>query len=350
MQQRFFDELSFSNQQIEDIRQAEQQFGMSDRHEKLRQSLSSAIEERDAQAASAALSDGLQTFGPVYPLYLIQSCYDQVFRLYTALGIETSVRVATLSDIRLWTQTYADSHSQKTGLTQVFWIARHLCAKIQRLGRLQYEPRILKSPFRIYKQRGTDTIVTLAQANLACDQEGYLTTIDKAAFITSLEEDDSTLLAHGVDGTLGSIACKPAIYDKASLILLADSQTEVLYLHIPQGERLSKELVDDSLNQARVRFPNHSLVVCSSWLLDPALARVTEPSSNIVQFMERFSKFPVPFQTPQMYERVFGFTATEQDIPLYKATTTLQRAVQSALSEGVTFRTMGGSLLLVKLD
>ncbi|MPN33540.1 hypothetical protein SDC9_181028 [bioreactor metagenome] len=128
--------------------------------------------------------------------------------------------------------------------------------------------------------------------------------------------------------------------------LLSDSATTVLHIHIPAGEKLTKEAVDDSLRQVCRYVPNHGLAVCASWLLDPALAMVAEPSSNIVLFMQRFAKFPVPFETPQIFERVFGFTATEEDIPHWKATTTLQKSIQQALSEGVVFRTMGGYLLL----
>lgn len=346
MQQRFFDELGFSNQQIEAIQQSEQQFGRNEYQNKLVQDLTSAITERNVKAVGTILFDGMQTYGPLHPLYLIQSCYERVCTLYEELSIDNAIRIATLQDIMLWSQAFADSHGQETGLSQVFWIARHLCARILRLGRLQFEPTILKAPFRIYRQKKTGVLITIAESNLACDQEGYLSDREKAAFVTTLQEEASVLTAHTVDGQSGSIAEKPLPFETTSLSLLADSQTEVLHMHIPSGEKLTKEVVDDSLLQAKTFFPTHSLAFCTSWLLDPALKQVAEPSSNIVCFMQRFSKFPVSFQTPQIFERVFGFTATEQDIPTWKATTSLQRSVQTALSLGVVFRTMGGYLLL----
>ncbi len=88
-----------------------------------------AIRMRDEKTAGAILFEGLQAFGPLYPLHLIHTCYDSVCSLYDELSIEPAIRLDTLADIKLWTQTYADSHGMETGLTQVFWIARHLCAR-----------------------------------------------------------------------------------------------------------------------------------------------------------------------------------------------------------------------------
>lgn len=342
MYHKFFEELAFTDKQKLDIQQAAKQ---ADKRS-LTLELERAIKLRDVQKVGTILLQGLQTFGPVCPLVLIQSCYEQVCDLYRTLTVEESVRLATLSDISLWTQAYAHDHSQETGFAQVFWIARHLCAKILRLGRLQFEQKSMKSPYRIYQEKHSGHYITLAETNLACDRSGYLTESEKAAFMTTLREEGTSLIAHAVDGASGSIARKPSLYDTSKLRLLADSATNVLHIHIPAGEKLSEQAVADSLLQAPRYFPNHSLAVCASWLLDPALLSVAEPSSNIVLFMQRFSKFPVPFETPQIFERVFGFTATEDDIPRWKATTTLQRSIQRALSEGVVFRTMGGYLLL----
>ncbi len=343
MYHRFFEELAFTDKQKLDIQQAVKQ---ADKRS-LTLELERAIKLRDVQKVGTILLQGLQTFGPVCPLVLIQSCYEQVCNLYRDLCIEESVRVATLSDISLWTEVYAHDHRQETGFAQVFWIARHLCAKILRLGRLQFEQKSMNSPFRIYQQEHSEQCITLAEADIACDSAGYCTNFEQAAFITTLSENTTSLLAHPVDGANGSIALQPCLYDTSSLRLLADSATDVLHIHIPAGEKLSKQAVDDSLLQVPRYFPNHSLAVCASWLLDPALLSVAEPSSNIVLFMQRFSKFPVPFTTPQIFERVFGFTATEDDIPRWEATTTLQRSIQRALSEGVVFRTMGGYLRII---
>jgi hypothetical protein len=346
MEDGFFTELGFSQRQRLDIEMAALQYCKSKQDATMKATFREAIRMRDEKTAGTILFEGLQAFGPLYPLHLIHTCYDSVCSLYDELSIEPAIRLDTLADIKLWTQTYADSHGLETGLTQVFWIARHLCARILRLGRLQFEPACLKAPFRIYRVEDSARLVTIAEANLACDANGYCTDEEKSSFITTLAEDGLMLQAHVVDGRQGNVAAKPTLFDKAALHCIADATTEVLHLHIPAGERLIGNAVDASLTQAKAFFPAHRVAVCTSWLLDPALSLVADTESNIVQFMERFSKFPVPFQTPQIFERVFGFTATAEDIPQWKATTTLQRSIQRALCEGVTFRTMGGYFLL----
>ncbi|MCK9335889.1 MAG: hypothetical protein M0Q99_11335 [Candidatus Cloacimonetes bacterium] len=126
--------------------------------------------------------------------------------------------------------------------------------------------------------------------------------------------------------------------------LIVDSETIVLHLHIPSGSPLTPSSVDESLAMAKRYFPSISFVVCSSWLLDPALDLVTSQESNTRDFMHRFKKFPVMHDVPQIYERVFGFGMVEDDVLSFKATTSLQRMVQQALKNGVKFHTTGGYL------
>ncbi|MDD3424968.1 acyltransferase domain-containing protein, partial [Sphaerochaeta sp.] len=163
MYHKFFEELAFTDKQKLDIQQAAKQ---ADKRS-LTLELERAIKLRDVQKVGTILLQGFQTFGPVCPLVLIQSCYEQVCNLYRDLCIEESVRVATLSDISLWTQAYAHDHSQETGFAQVFWIARHVCAKILRLGRLQFEQKSMNSPLRIYQQERSEQCITLAEADIA---------------------------------------------------------------------------------------------------------------------------------------------------------------------------------------
>ena len=45
---------------------------------------------------------------------------------------------------------------------------------------------------------------------------------------------------------------------------------------------------------------------CWSWLLDPSLAKILPPESNIVQFQQDFHLLPVPANEAQCYDLVFG--------------------------------------------
>ena len=286
------------------------------------------------------MEQGLVTFGPVHPLTLIQAVREDVFALYQKKGIEPATRDATLSDILLWAEEYASQHNGQIGLSQVHWISRHLCAAILRLGRLQFEPKAFCAPFLVYEDG--EQMITLAKQGLFCDAAGYLCKEDSASFQTECSTNGDSVWAHLVDPVTGSIADKPQWFECTTDQIILDEDTQVLHVHIPKGGSLDDKSVEASFSAAKTGFQTIKFCVCSSWLLDPNLEMVAPPQSNIIRFMQRFSKFPVAFEVPQIYERVFGFALDEQGVRSFNSTTSLQRNVQEALNKGTIFRTMGG--------
>ncbi len=61
-------------------------------------------------------------------------------------------------------------------------------------------------------------------------------------------------------------------------------------IHIPEGGSLRPDLVDASLAEARAAFGDGPMI-CTSWLLDPALLQLPA-TSNIVAFARRFDVEP----------------------------------------------------------
>ncbi len=298
-----------------------------------------AIEGRQTKIIAALLATGMEAHGPVYPLLLIVQSMATIGDLYRRCGIGDDVRDATLSDVRRWVDEHEARNGGEFGLSQIFWIARHLSCRIVQIGSLQFEPKPFGYPYRIYQARGSDSPLVLAEAGIGCDGLGYLDE-ERPAFVTALTEDGVTVSAHQVDCLSGSISSSLESYPLDDLCLLCDRETEILNVHIPKGVDFTPEAVSASLRGAAEHFPSSRLFVCTSWLLDPALGGVLDEASNIIRFMRRFSKFPVPFSVPQLYERVFGYGVEEiRGLP---ATTGLQRAVQQAVEAGVVFRTMGG--------
>ena len=307
--------------------------------------LKSAIEEQQTRTIAEVLAAGMAAYGPVSPLLMIVQSLPVVRALYRRCGIADAVRDATLADVRRWIDEHAVRNGAEFGLSQVFWIARHLSCRILQLGSLQYEQRRFGYPYRIYRSSETALLLVVAESGIPCDGEGYFDE-QRPAFVTSLMEDGTTLSAHVVDLAAGRISSARQSFRLERMELLCHRQSEILNVHIPKGSDLAARAVDASLAAAAEYFSLCSVFVCTSWLLDPALAGLLEEGSNIVGFMHRFSKFPVPFSVPQLYERVFGFGLAEKEVRSYSARTRLQRAVQRALDSGVVFRTMGGFVLV----
>ncbi len=342
MECRYFDELQFSADHNRDIKALGKILKDNPEHASLIEQGRSAITVSDAGELAKLLSSGLAQFGPVYPLLAIKCWHEEICAAYQRKGIGDQIRIATLSDIKLWMQAYEKAHDGQTGLEQVYWISRHLCAKILRLGRLQYEPRIFSQHVRIYRDNRSANLLTLAEGNLCCTELGYPASEEPASFTTDWYEDATIITACQVDTLNARILSKPTTFLKADLLPLADKNTEVVFIHIPAEGKLDKEAVDESLSKAKEQFPSHCLFFCVSWLLDPALLLVAPQESNIVSFMLRFAKFPVPFQEAQIFERVFAKGLTKEECMLVQPTSSLQANIQRELAKGTEFRTIGG--------
>jgi hypothetical protein len=117
-----------------------------------------------------------------------------------------------------------------------------------------------------------------------------------------------------------------------------------LNIHIPEGGTLTPAAVDASLARGRELFPQHAEARCSSWLLDPQLALLLPPGSNIVSFQRRFEPIANEGVEPRVLEYVFH--AFEPDLERLPRDTTLQRAIVDHLRGGGHLHRVTGTLAL----
>jgi len=70
----------------------------------------------------------------------------------------------------------------------------------------------------------------------------------------------------------------------------------VIDIHIPEGEPLSPEKCDESIENAKVFFKKYfpefqyKCFTCHSWLLDDTLDEILPPTSNLIAFKSRFDR------------------------------------------------------------
>lgn len=118
----------------------------------------------------------------------------------------------------------------------------------------------------------------------------------------------------------------------------------VLSIHIPQTGPLVPEQVDDSFTRAQEFFATHfadapaDALHCDSWLLDPRLAQVLDPESNMVGFQRRWRLVGEPRQadagTLYFTFRYRARPGEQEDRTGLPRNTTLQRAVLEHLDAG----------------
>lgn len=121
-------------------------------------------------------------------------------------------------------------------------------------------------------------------------------------------------------------------------LLPFDYGEKVIYVHIPQGEKLVYSDCVESLKAAREffskYFPDYSyrFFFCESWLLYGENWQFMEPSSNILQFSSLFDVVYSNDIDNQAIERIFG--KRQRKIEKYQENTTLQRNAKAYMKNG----------------
>ncbi len=116
----------------------------------------------------------------------------------------------------------------------------------------------------------------------------------------------------------------------------------VLEIHIPEGEKLTKEDCESSITQAKEffakYFPNfkYSVFTCHSWLLDDTLKEFLPSSSNILQFGDMFDKVEKD-SSYALIKYLFPFDTTVENLKYRYPVSSFASAVQKAVLKGKKF-------------
>lgn len=125
--------------------------------------------------------------------------------------------------------------------------------------------------------------------------------------------------------------------------------TQLLEIHIPEGEPLNIGEVSASLKMAVKFFQWHFkekyyLLRCRSWLLSACLDEMLPANSGIIRFQNLFCLY-LSVPSRQAEERVFGFISDDPSV--YPEKTTLQRNLKQFLMDANTM-TLGCGVITAK--
>jgi len=132
--------------------------------------------------------------------------------------------------------------------------------------------------------------------------------------------------------------------------LLQRADGWALSTHIPESGPLTPDAVDDSFRQAAAFFAEHfsdyptHLFHCGSWLLDPQLADVLKPESNMVRFQKLWALEGTP--TPADDDAIFFVFRRRGDVDrsTLPRDTSLQRAILDRLAAGGHWNAWDGTV------
>lgn len=228
----------------------------------------------------------LGAIGRLFYVYVFLATLPTIRQWHREHGIDDDVSWTTLADLGEHIAIYRRIFGT-AGLDVPEWIALHFRGVIYRLGRLQFEQRLLSPQLR-------DVI----------GSDGP----DLAAPVLSLHIPES-------GGALTPAAC------------------------------------DESFEQARSFFAHHfsqeqyHIAWCTSWLLDPQLGEYLSPMSNIMRFQQRFHLVPGGSDADEGVIR-FVFRRVTSSLDELPQRTTLERATIKHLQAGQHWQWRSGWLAL----
>ena len=304
-----------------------------------------------------ALPSALHPAADLFYAYVFLAGLPLALARHRELGVPPAVTRATFSDLPLWLRDYREKHG-RWGLRELQgtgWLYSHLCAKLFRLGRLQFQFEVFRQNFRIYRRVADGQTIMLAGPGQVIRPDGRFDGANGIfagadAWTTAWPGGSGGLAGHPVDPR-GFIRRAVMTLDPADWQGVLASGDPVLGIHIPAGEPLTPDACGASLSAAAEFFPKYfpasaaRVFTCATWLFDAQFEQYLPPNSNIVQFLRQFYLFPVPGANDrQTLERVCGrgFTAPA-DMP---RKTSLQRVVADHMAAGGRWYLTGGFLLM----
>ena len=218
-------------------------------------------------------------------------CAGDTERFYDQNRIDRSVFLDTMSDIAIWCGN-CQRKNNALGLENINWLKHHFKPDLFRLGRLQ---------FQICKM-----------------------------YLPDYVKEDSLKPFH--------LKCGD----------------DVLFIHVPQGERLSYNKCRESFEYAKEFFRDHfpalnfQFGICESWLLYSKNARYMGKDSNILKFAEGFTLLGETPEPEQAIQRIWG--SPQADIRDYAEKTSLQKAAKEYLKQGGSLGKGFGIVEMVRLQ
>lgn len=110
---------------------------------------------------------------------------------------------------------------------------------------------------------------------------------------------------------------------------------QVIYVHVPQGERLEWKECLESFARAFRLWGKDRCYLCHSWLLGEELEDILPEESNIRKFREFFTVVRIDYEEREAEWRVFR--TVNRSIKAYPEETALQKRMKKLLLEGKCF-------------
>lgn len=267
---------------------------------------------------------------------------------YRARGFDEDMILRCVGN--LWRNIWVCELTQgKIRLTLYGWLTHYTKAGIFDHKGLNYQPAVWEPKSLVLKNKTSGEFVIVMihgrfhKNGLVLGSAGV--TEEEDSFDADFSEQIDAFYGHPVKD--GRVQRERRTFLKSEWSALLRPGDDVINLHIPRNTNFDPAYVDESIAEgialSKKHFPELNLkgVICCSWMLDPAVARILGEGSKIASFSARFEKHPVN-DTSGTACMSYVFPGEHGETETLPEKTTLQRGVKALLLSGDCIRwTMG---------
>lgn len=279
-------------------------------------------------------------------LAVLTSGADHALANFAATGVSKQVALLSLGYIGYYTSDIRKKRGV-WGLESLGWLSCYCRAEIFRLGRLTFKEGVCGSQFREFKNRVTGELIVLcppSKFRTDGQADGANGVYDPEAWTATFEMGEDAIVGNPVRNCVAER--EPIRLPISDWELIMGPGVDIVEVHVAGGSKMLHEDCVDAYRQAIEFFPRNYPgrdfrgFTIWSWLLDPALAEILPPDSNIVQFQRDFYQLPISSNEAQCYDLVFGDSAV--DPTKITPTTGLQRAIIDYVAAGGKMKSAAG--------
>ncbi len=246
---------------------------------------------------------------------------------------------------------FTTRNNNRPGYAFLDWYQLAIDGKLFQLGRLQYEIFCgFKGSACVFRNKQGEEIalaenIALHKSGMALGSKHFED--EEGSWFAKVKETPDSWEGYPLD------ECGMARNEIVSLLksewkkVLAPNDP-VISLHIPATGRLNDDEIEESLQKAiiffREYYPDYkyNAFVGYSWILDPQVATLVHPESNIAKFNRRFKKVTEKCPGESVFSFVFLKPNMNFSIDELPENTTLERAIKKHYQEGKAIYRMSG--------
>jgi len=252
------------------------------------------------------------------------------------------------------------------------WCLRYAHGQIMRIGELEYEIKRGQRPgVNVLKNKSTGEIAVICSGMYIHKSgmilgskgfEGQISAPDRTLVggeekrAAAEKTGDEPLLSKPVESDAEIVGCRAnasCLFDRTPERFSLDewdvifrSGDDYLSVHIPRSADISLPQRKKSYARAYGVFSacyddfHPKMLICTSWMLDPALEKLLPESSNILSFQQDFVRYPI--RSPGTEAEKFVFWGNYGSPEEYPEKTTLQRNLKRYVLDGGCIYAFGG--------